>query len=160
MFGPMFSQMMKARLGIGKPLEGYGGFGPPQGVSANGGFSQQGGVTPHPTPWGPQDGASLPAPSPWLHQKDNMGGATLPTPSPWLHQGGPRQTPFEPRPDGGTMPMENPWSPRQTPYEPRPDGGEAPWNPRKTGYEPRPQGGEPMTPKMPGMGMKNPWQRY
>ena len=133
MFGPMYSQMMKARLGVGKPMEGYGGFKPQ---------------------------ATLPAPSPWLHQKDNMGGATLPTPSPWLHQGGPRQTPFEPRPDGGTMPMENPWSPRQTPYEPRPDGGEAPWNPRKTGYEPRPQGGEPMTPKMPGMGMKNPWQRY
>ena len=118
MFGPMYSQLMKARLGVGKPMEGYGGFGqqPP---------------------------------------------ASLPAPSPWLHQGGPRQTPFEPRPDGGTMPMENPWSPRQTPYEPRPEGGEAPWNPRQTGYEPRPQGGEP---RMGGGGvmggMKNPWQRY
>lgn len=117
MFGPMYSQLMKARLGVGKPMEGYGGFQPQ---------------------------------------------ATLPAPSPWLHQGGPRQTPFEPRPEGGTMPIESPWSPRQTPYEPRPEGGEAPWNPRQTGYEPRPQGGEPMTPKMPGGmgGMKNPWQRY
>ena len=67
MFGPMYQQMMKSRLGVGKPLEGYGGFGQPRGM-------EQGGVTPPPTPWGPQDGASLPAPSPWLHQKDNMGG--------------------------------------------------------------------------------------
>ena len=152
MFGPMYQQMMKSRLGVGKPLEGYGG------------FSQQGGVTPPPTPWGPQDGASLPAPSPWLHQKDNMGGATLPAPSPWMNQGGPRTTPYGPRPQDGTTPLESPWGPRQTPYEPRPEGGamgENPWNPRSTPFEDRPQGGET---RMGGGGvmggMKNPWQRY
>ena len=112
MFGPMYQQMMKSRLGVGKPLEGYGG------------FSQQGGVTPPPTPWGPQDGASLPAPSPWLHQ------------------GGPRTTPYGPRPEGGAM-------------------GENPWNPRSTPFEDRPQGGETRMGASGVMGgMKNPWQRY
>jgi len=78
MFGPMYQQMMKARLGVGKPMEGYGGFQPQ---------------------------------------------ATLPTPSPWLHQGGPRTTPYGPRLQGGTTPVESPWGPRQTPYEPRPKVG-------------------------------------
>ena len=61
MFGPMYSQMMKARLGVGKPMEGYGGFQPQ---------------------------------------------ATLPAPSPWLHQGGPRTTPYGPRPQDGTTPLD------------------------------------------------------
>jgi len=119
MFGPMYSQMMKARLGVGKPMEGYGGFQPQ---------------------------------------------ATLPAPSPWLHQGGPRTTPYGPRPQDGTTPLASPWGPRQTPYEPRPEGGvmgENPWNPRSTPFEDRPQGGET---RMGGGGvmggMKNPWQRY
>ena len=104
MFGPMYSQMMKARLGVGKPMEGYGGFGQPRGM-------EQGGVTPPPTPWGPQDGASLPAPSPWLHQKDNMGGATLPPPTPWEPSGGatlPQESPMKPS-GRGYMGMKNPW---------------------------------------------------
>ena len=129
MFGPMYQQMMKARLGVGKPMEGYGGF-PPQGASPNG--------------MNPQ--------------------ATLPVPSPWMNHGGPRTTPYGPRPQDGTMPLESPWGPRQTPYEPRPEGGamgENPWNPRSTPFEDRPQGGEP---RMGGGGvmggMKNPWQRY
>ena len=133
MFGPMYSQLMKARLGVGKPMEGYGGFGSPQGASANG-------------------------------RVDPITGATLPAPSPWLHQGGPRTTPYGPRPQDGTTPLESPWGPRQTPYEPRPEGGamgENPWNPRSTPFEDRPQGGET---RMGGGGvmggMKNPWQRY
>ena len=143
MFGPMYQQMMKSRLGVGKPLEGYGG------------FSQQGGVTPPPTPWGPQDGASLPAPSPWLHQKDNMGGATLPAPSPWLHQGSPRTTPFEPRPRN----PENMFDPRQTPYESRGGGIEGgPFGP------PHPKPDDAVGSGATGMGymggMRNPWQRY
>ena len=100
MFGPMYQQMMKSRLGVGKPLEGYGG------------FSQQGGVTPPPTPWGPQDGASLPAPSPWLHQKDNMGGATLPPPTPLEPSGGatlPQESPMKPSGRGYMGGMKNPW---------------------------------------------------
>ena len=124
MFGPMYSQLMKARLGVGKPMEGYGGFTPPQGQ--------------------PQ--------------------ANIPAPSPWMQHGGPRTTPYGPRPQDGTTPLESPWGPRQTPYEPRPEGGamgENPWNPRSTPFEDRPQGGET---RMGGGGvmggMKNPWQRY
>jgi len=154
MFGPMYSQLMKARLGVGKPMEGYGGF-PPQGASANG--------------MNPQ--ATLPAPSPWM----NQGGprttpygqpqANMPAPSPWMHQGGPRTTPYGPRPQDGTTPLESPWGPRQTPFEPRPRGGtipvETPWNPRSTPFEDRPQGGETRMGASGVMGgMKNPWQRY
>ena len=105
MFGPMYSQMMKARLGVGKPMEGYGGFGQPRGM-------EQGGVAPPPTPWGPQGGASLPAPSPWLHQKDNMGGATLPPPTPWEPSGGatlPQESPMKPSVRGYMGGMKNPW---------------------------------------------------
>ena len=106
MFGPMYSQMMKARLGVGKPMEGYGGFGQPRGM-------EQGGVAPPPTPWGPQGGASLPAPSPWLHQKDNMSGATLPAPNPWGQAELPQEGPMHPQKPGmgggGYMGMKNPW---------------------------------------------------
>ena len=149
MFGPMYSQMMKARLGVGKPMEGYGGFQPQ---------------------------------------------ATLPAPSPWLHQGGPRTTPYGPRPEGGAM-GENPWNPRSTPFEDRPQGGvtppPTPWGPQDGASLPapspwlhqkdnmggatlppptpwEPSGGatlpqeSPMKPSGRGYmgGMKNPWQRY
>jgi len=124
MFGPMYQQMMKARLGVGKPMEGYGGFTPSQGQ--------------------PQ--------------------ANIPAPSPWMQHGGPRTTPYGPRPQDGTTPLESPWGPRQTPYEPRPEGGvmgENPWNPRSTPFEDRPQGGETRMGASGVMGgMKNPWQRY
>ena len=60
--------------------------------------------------------------------------------------------------------MESPWSPRQTPYEPRPEGGamgESPWNPRSNPFEDRPKGGETsFYGGGVGGGMKNPWQRY
>ena len=99
MFGPMYQQMMKARLGVGKPMEGYGGFGSPQGASANGRVD-------------PITGATLPAPSPWLHQKDNMGGATLPPPTPWEPSGGatlPQESPMKPSGRGYMGGMKNPW---------------------------------------------------
>ncbi len=129
MFGDMYAQMMRARLGVGKPMEGYG-------------------MTPMQT---------LP------QQPQPMNGGVVP---PWMQGGmwgqgrahGP--IPFEPRPRGGTIPMESPWNPRQTDFEPRPQGGESPWNPRQTPYEPKPQGTEQPSGKGYMGGMKNPWQRY
>jgi len=135
MFGPMYQQMMKARLGVGKPMEGYGGFTPSQG----------------------QPQANIPAPSPWMHQ----GGprttpqANMPAPSPWMHQGSPRTTPFEPRPRN----PENMFDPRQTPYESRGGGIEGgPFGP------PHPKPDDAVGSGATGMGymggMRNPWQRY
>ncbi len=111
MFGDMYSQMMRARLGVGKPMEGYG-------------------MTPMQTV--PQ-------------QPQPYNGGFMP---PWMQHGGgmPRNTPFEPRPQGGTIPMESPWNPRQTPYEPRPkDNGMEDGSPSGQGYM---------------GGFKNPWQRF
>lgn len=98
MFGPWFNQVMRYRLGVGKPLEGYGG------------FSQNGGVVPPPTPMSPIDGATLPAPTPWhpMH-----GGASLPQESPWEPAGGaglPTENPMKPQKAGGYTGMQkNPW---------------------------------------------------
>jgi len=105
MFGPMYSQLMKARLGVGKPMEGYGGFtNQPQ-------QPQNGGVVP---PW--MQGGMRRQQQP--HEPRPQGGGYLPMENPW----NPRQTDFEPRPQGG----ESPFDPRSTPYEPRPKTGEQP----------------------------------
>ena len=140
MFGDMYSQMMRARLGVGKPMEGYGGFNGPSNPGISGG--------PMGVPQQPQNGGVVP---PWM-----QGGM-------WGMQHGPRTTPFQPRPEGGTIPFESPWNPRQTPYEPRPkDGGieggpfgpphQQPSGPVDGGFQPSASGYMG--------GFKNPWQRF
>lgn len=86
MFGPVFQNMMRYRLGVGKPMEGYGGFGPPQ-------ANQNGGVVP------PIGGITTQSPTPWMHQGP---GANIPQESPTFPngvEGGPYGPPH-PRPEG------------------------------------------------------------
>ena len=78
MFGPMYQQMMKARLGVGKPMEGYGGFTPSQG----------------------QPQANMPAPSPWLHHGSPRTTPFEPRPRNPENMFDPRQTPYESRGGG------------------------------------------------------------
>lgn len=108
MFGDMYSQMMKARLGVGKPLEGYGGFtNQPQ-------QPQNGGVVP---PW--MQGGMWRQQQP--HEPRPQGGGYLPMENPW----NPRQTGYENRPkDGGIEggPFGPPHPKPQDPMDSQPSG--------------------------------------
>ena len=104
MFGPWFNQVMRYRLGVGKPLEGYGGFGSQP--------NQNGGVVP------PIGGITTQSPTPWMHQGP---GANIPQESPMFPkgvEGGPYgpphpkpQDPTDSQPSGmGYMGgFKNPW---------------------------------------------------
>lgn len=146
MMGPLFQQTMKARLGLGKPLDGYS-------------------MTPD-TLWGSSQPVSGPPGSPhMLHQWGSglpINGIGINPNAPSPHLGGGTPIPFEPRPHGGTLPMESPWNPHQTPYQPRPQNPyETPFDPRQRGYEPRPQGGGMEQPQTQGWGgQTSPWRKF
>jgi len=127
MMGPWYTQLMKARLGVGKPMEGYGGFAPPQ-SGANGMAPQgliPGASLPVPTPMHPAGSATLPSPTPWgqaelpherpwMQQKGYDSGASLPEPSPWGQAGMPQENPYKPQKSSGDNAgsiggYKNPW---------------------------------------------------
>jgi len=69
---------------------------------------------------------------------------------------------FQPRPQGGILPMEDPFNPRERPYEPRPQGGgyENPFDPRTRDYENRPRGGGMEQPQQGWGGQTSPWRKF
>ena len=97
MFGPWFNQVMRYRLGVGKPMEGYGGFNQNTGV-----------VPPH-----MGGGATLPLENPMYPTQTKFPGATLPQENPWEPAGGaglPTENPMKPQKVGGYPGMQkNPW---------------------------------------------------
>jgi len=121
----MFKNWMRSRLGLDGNQDGAG-------LMAN--RSTPAPSIPTPATWDqpnmPFVGGGVPS---WMKgpPMDNRGI----TPS--IPQAGPIG--FQPRPQGGILPMEIPFDPRQRPYEPRPLPGGESWDPRQRGYEPRPQ---------------------
>jgi hypothetical protein len=133
MFGPFFQQTMKARLGVGKPLDGYS-------------------MTPQQSPMIDQPHILGGGPGPGNAGVNPWGGAAV---------GGAAPIPFQPRPQGGILPNEDPWNAHSTPYQPRPQNPyEQPFDPRSRGYENRPQGGGNELPEQGWGGQTSPWRKF